>query len=528
MLGSPKSAAFGARYKSAAWMTVLLLAAVALAPRAAGAQTAPLRAGGAASIRQGARSETVNSAAALADYVNIRELGACGNNICDDTAAVRKALAAYPNGRVRIHFPTGIYLITDTILVSKDRVILEGDGRQATIIHFVPAAAKTLFVFKKAGADIVQCGISGMGLWGDNPQTKVGIQLVSTSETHISDIATYPWTGPDSIGIQIQGHDFGIVSDVEITAPQPITIEKNTNNAIADAGIDIDHFEFQGLYLIGDHAHPLITVADGVNLTNVTFDGRQAWAFGTHGFYFKDSSTVRAGLNLVFKNVRWEQSIDADGYLVYLSLKSGFYNVSFENMYSGNLRYNCGYYLRNVQLVSFTNVIYAGTGMGLDIASKDVSNVSFRNTFFQTGSTVNTAGASTLEGTYQVGGVTYTQAPNSPVFKFNPSVLAGINQMESVPIPAIAGGRAAIGTEIMIGTLYITDGISGVSGSFVLAGGFHAVAKVSDPFSHFNAGQSAAPVFNVYWSDAQKQYEIENRTPNTAQFYMTLIGRGEH
>lgn len=506
---------------------IALAVTVALAP-SAGGQIAALRAGDGAFTRRAASAVSAGPTPAAADYVNIRDFGACGDNICDDTAAVRKALAAYPNGRVRIHFPSGIYLITDTIAISKDRVTLEGDGRQATIVHFVPAAAKTLFVFKKTGSDIVQCGISGMGLWGDNAETKVGIQLVSTSETHISDIATYPWTGLNSIGIQIQGHDFGLISDVEITAPKPIVIERNTNNP-ADAGIDIDHFEFQGLYLIGDHEHPLIDVAAGVNLTNVTFDGRQAWAFGTHGFYFNDSSTVRAGLNLAFKNVRWEQSTYADGYIVYVAHKSGFYNISFENMYSGSYNNNSGYYLRNVQFVSFTNVIYAGTGMGLDIASKDVSNVSFRNTFFQTGSTVNTAGAATLEGTYQLGGATYTQVPNSSVFKLNPSVLSGINQVESVPIPvAPNGGRAAIGTEVMIGTLYISDGISGVSGSFALAGGFHAVVKVSDPFAHFNAGVSTAHVFNVYWSDAQNQYEIENRTPNAAQFYMTLIGRGEH
>lgn len=77
------------------------------------------------------------------DFVNIRDFGAVGNGVDDDTAAINRALQQiYKTGffesttaaRRTIYFPAGTYLITDKISVPP-YARLVGDGPQSTIIR---------------------------------------------------------------------------------------------------------------------------------------------------------------------------------------------------------------------------------------------------------------------------------------------------------------------------------------------------------------------------------------------------------
>src|SRR3546814_16218869 len=73
-------------------------------------------------------------AARLDDYTNVKDFGAVGDGVTDDTAAIQAAVtAALIAGKKRLRFPSGHYLHSGILatLTSSDWEII-GDGKTTT------------------------------------------------------------------------------------------------------------------------------------------------------------------------------------------------------------------------------------------------------------------------------------------------------------------------------------------------------------------------------------------------------------
>ncbi len=104
-------------------------------------------------------------------WVNIRDLGAKGDGHTDDTAALQNAIA---NHRA-IYFPSGFYLVHDTLELRADTVLigLHPAATQIILPDNTPAFAgtgtpKALLEAPQGGSNIV----IGIGLYtsGNNPR----------------------------------------------------------------------------------------------------------------------------------------------------------------------------------------------------------------------------------------------------------------------------------------------------------------------------------------------------------------------
>lgn len=73
-----------------------------------------------------------------AGYVNVRDFGAKGDGITDDTAALQRILGRNkedPGGAIRsIYFPNGTYLVSDTLVWGDKRKDVRGESRDGVII----------------------------------------------------------------------------------------------------------------------------------------------------------------------------------------------------------------------------------------------------------------------------------------------------------------------------------------------------------------------------------------------------------
>ena len=69
---------------------------------------------------------------------NVKDFGAKGNNVHDDTAAIQAALTA-ARGNHAVYFPYGEYLISSTLTLTGSNY-LYGDGPAASILFFIGAA----------------------------------------------------------------------------------------------------------------------------------------------------------------------------------------------------------------------------------------------------------------------------------------------------------------------------------------------------------------------------------------------------
>ncbi len=107
----------------------------------------------------------------VSDWVNVRTLGAKGDDTTDDTAALQKAIDTH---RV-LYFPTGFYRVTDTLKLRPDTVLigLHPSLTQIVLPNHTPAyqgvGAPKALVESAAGGDNV---VSGLGLFtdGQNPR----------------------------------------------------------------------------------------------------------------------------------------------------------------------------------------------------------------------------------------------------------------------------------------------------------------------------------------------------------------------
>jgi hypothetical protein len=67
--------------------------------------------------------------------VNVKDFGAVGDSLTDNTIAFRKAIAACGHSKA-VFIPAGVYLITDTLQIRKSNIVLRGDKKGGTTIYF--------------------------------------------------------------------------------------------------------------------------------------------------------------------------------------------------------------------------------------------------------------------------------------------------------------------------------------------------------------------------------------------------------
>ena len=82
----------------------------------------------------------------FAETVSVKDFGAVGDGVTDDTAAIQAAVNAAANIGLgtRVYLPSGQYKISSEITVTNTKIVLYGDGIDATIIRQTSATANGL------------------------------------------------------------------------------------------------------------------------------------------------------------------------------------------------------------------------------------------------------------------------------------------------------------------------------------------------------------------------------------------------
>lgn len=342
----------------------------------------------------------------IGGVISVKDHGAIGNGTTDDTAAIQAAINAASAGAM-VYLPAATYRVTGTLTISNHRVHIVGAGKNATKMSFVPASGGLpLFHFSTGiNAVLYQCSISKLSILGSGSLQKIGIHLTDTSEQVVQDVSMLSMTGNSSIGIKLSGREAMTLSRLSIVANLPMVISGNPNHSI-----DIDHLHAQDIYLLASGANPCVTIEDGVNLSNVTFDGYQPWHGGGFGLKWVDTTTAQASFNLTLKNVRWENATDLNGYIIDIEHNHRLQNLVMENIYGG-LSTN-GIKLRQIFWASISNYLYVDTAKTALDVDTTVLPLVIENTFFQAGALSSMGGLTTIldAGRDTIGGTTFPLA----------------------------------------------------------------------------------------------------------------------
>ena len=202
----------------------------------------------------------------MSTWANVRSFGAVGDGVADDTAALRKAIAA---GQT-LYFPAGQYRVTDTIELKPDTILI---GLHPSVTRILLAdetprfqgvgAPKALVEAPKGGTNVV----TGIGLYtnGINPRA-VALRWMAGAESMVDDVRF------------LGGHGTVNPEDSPEQARKMWTqIYNNTNTADSD------------IRRRWDGQYPSLWVTEGGGGTFVNL-----WTpstFGQAGMYVSDTST---------------------------------------------------------------------------------------------------------------------------------------------------------------------------------------------------------------------------------------------
>jgi sugar lactone lactonase YvrE len=133
-------------------------------------------------------------------WVNLQSLGAKGDGVTDDTAAIQKAIAEHST----LYVPTGRYLVSAPIVLRPDTVLIglhpsetQFDLQNGTAAYQGPGAPRPLLEAPKGGHNIV----TGIGIFtGNNNPRAVGVLWKAGADSLMDDVrflGGHGTTGPN-------------------------------------------------------------------------------------------------------------------------------------------------------------------------------------------------------------------------------------------------------------------------------------------------------------------------------------------
>lgn len=199
---------------------------------------------------------------AQATWANMRTLGAKGDGITDDTAAIKKAIAEHRT----LYFPSGHYIVTDTITLKPDTVLIglnpsttQIDLPDSTAAFQGPGSPKPLLETPHRGTNIV----TGIGLYTNGINSRaVGAKWMAGANSLMDDVRFLGGHGTNYPGVSFA------------------TIYNNTHTADSDARRKWDS-QYPSLWVtdggggtFADIWTPSTFAQAGVSISNTTTSGR--------------------------------------------------------------------------------------------------------------------------------------------------------------------------------------------------------------------------------------------------------------
>jgi len=113
----------------------------------------------------------------LTEFVSVKDFGAKGDGITDDTGAIVSALTAVPSGGGNVLFPAGTYLISQSIAIPQSNILLQGSGPTGSVIQ---NSSSTGGIFTMA-LGIVTVSFVNLGLTASTSSSGTAVSMVTGS-----------------------------------------------------------------------------------------------------------------------------------------------------------------------------------------------------------------------------------------------------------------------------------------------------------------------------------------------------------
>lgn len=234
-----------------------------------------------------AASPTVNN---LIRVYNVKDYGAVGDGVTDDTAAINAAIAAVPIYGGEVYFPAGVYIITGTIIIKKHGVTFRGVTSASTY----------------ADQPNMQTGVRGISvIQASTSSFPVSTPLLVWGELGTSKM----WTGGGLVNMSVLGPKGSIT---------PGDAVKSLNMQHWHCYDNIIGGVARGVYVASDQT-------GGTSFNNI--DRNMIYNLASHGIYMDAGSDENY--------VRFNYIVNAVGYGI--AFNAGIGNTAIGNHINGTL-----------------------------------------------------------------------------------------------------------------------------------------------------------------------------------------------
>lgn len=322
----------------------------------------------------GAVTRTVESK--LRDVVSVKDFGAVGDGVTDDTAAIQAAITAVgAAGGGVVYFPRGIYAITSALNVSAHGIVLVGHSRWATLLLQKTLNAKILNITG------IFCGAKSLSFiyWGGTPAPGATAIYVDSAYVSLEDFVIRS----SHIGIHFAGGNAvaGKVTNFEI-------FDYESSGLIADGLNDL--FVSKFLFNAGNTARGTLGGIRLINKVEGFFCSDGDILLGTYPLTMDTASFVfgaRPAYNN-FANVFFDSG--ALPALINKCVETEFIGCWFSNGRSGGG--NPGATVSASNKVRFTNCRFFNCGSNGCAVDATAVNTSFTSCSFESNSVTSGPG----------------------------------------------------------------------------------------------------------------------------------------
>lgn len=204
-------------------------------------------------LQQGAGAVARDVRSKLRESVSVKDFGAIGNGVVDDTTAIRAALAA----ATHIYFPPGKYRVTETLTISGARGLTIEGAASALMAGGTGYAGTSEIIFDDAASGtngIVVTDFVGVSLCNLLIRMRragagggIALYLYNGHDYSIDGVRVDLHVGPTGVGVQLGGGSgatatfVGNVRNVKVIANDGTSIQANHGTSL----------HFQSCYAIG-------------------------------------------------------------------------------------------------------------------------------------------------------------------------------------------------------------------------------------------------------------------------------------
>jgi len=323
-------------------------------------------------------------------FATVRDFGAVGDGVTDDTDAINRALyqlycrEVNPQIRRSLFFPAGVYRVTDTINIPP-YATLYGEGADGSVIVLENPADSTLVPYVARTADSLQQTGANIGSNGAIPPQYITVTNMGFRNL---DLTTSVFLAQDAVNCRFQNVGFSgpltagtlttdapATSCVEFASTTTIICDQivfdgcifggavwgiNTNQQVQ--GITVANSKFNALYqgiLLGTGAPPVLGSPTGVRITSNVFDNIYA-----EGIIFGTYATLNASSQNIFYDVGDRFQGITNPYTVIINIQNAN-NISISDMFARADQYSTVYErirLNNTASIAVTNASQLALG----------------------------------------------------------------------------------------------------------------------------------------------------------------------